>query len=77
VQICNYLALGDVISAKKLNSSLESLYKMLSCQPNPIPVKYLMQHAGLIDKGIRLPLDWFDGKMHGAQQEIEQIKKEF
>lgn len=76
VKICNYLALGDVISAKKCNSSLDSLYKMLSYQPNPIPVKYLLQRAGIIDMGIRLPLTWFDGQLVGDRKEIEHIKKE-
>jgi len=76
IEICNYLALGDVISAKKCNSSLDSLYKMLSYQPNPIPVKYLLHLAGIIDKGIRLPLTWFDGHLVGAKKEIEHIKKE-
>ncbi len=76
VEICNYLALGDVISAKKCNSSLDSLYKMLSYQPNPIPVKYLLQQAGIIDMGIRLPLTWFDGQLVGVRKEIEHIKKE-
>ncbi|MCF6319981.1 MAG: 4-hydroxy-tetrahydrodipicolinate synthase, partial [Proteobacteria bacterium] len=81
-EICNYLALGDVISAKKLNSSLDNLYKMLSCQPNPIPVKYLMHKAGLIDNGIRLPLlwmdkVWMDKNMTGSESEIKQIIKEY
>ncbi len=79
-KICNYLALGDVISAKKLNSSLDNLYKMLSCQPNPIPVKYLMHKAGLIDNGIRLPLlwmdkVWMDKNMTGSESEITEIKQ--
>ena len=75
--ICNYLALGDVISAKKLNSSLDSLYMMLSCQPNPIPVKYLMHKAGLIDDGIRLPLVWMNKNIVGSDFEIKQITKEY
>ncbi len=75
--ICNYLALGDVISANKLNSSLDSLYKMLSCQPNPIPAKYLMHKAGLIDNGIRLPLVWMDKNIIGSESEIKQIIKEY
>lgn len=75
--ICNFLALGDVISANKLNSSLDSLYKMLSCQPNPIPVKRLMNDAGLIDKGIRLPLIWMDEKITDSESEIKQIIKEY
>ena len=74
--ICTYMALGDIISAKKCNSSLENLYKMLSCQPNPIPVKYLLQQTGLIDEGIRLPLVWFKGNMVGSKPEIKKIIEE-
>jgi len=75
-KICTYMALGDIISAKKCNSSLENLYKMLSCQPNPIPVKYLLHQSGLISDGIRLPLVWFEGKMTGLKPEIKKIIEE-
>ncbi len=77
VQICNFMALGDTISAKKLNSSLDNLYKVLSCQPNPIPVKYLMHEATLIDEGIRLPLVWFDDKKVRTRDEILTIKQDY
>ena len=70
------MTMGDIISAKKCNSSLENLYKMLSCQPNPIPVKYLLQQSAVIDTGIRLPLLWFDGKMQDIKSEINEIIKE-
>jgi 4-hydroxy-tetrahydrodipicolinate synthase len=76
-RICNYMALGDTISAKKLNSSLDNLYKVLSCQPNPIPVKYLMHEAALIDEGIRLPLVWFDDKKASTSDEILKIKQDY
>lgn len=75
-QICNFVALGDINSANKLNSSLDTLYKMLSYQPNPIPVKYMLQQIGLISSGIRMPLDWFEGKLEGIQHELQEIKKE-
>lgn len=75
-KICTYMALGDIISAKKCDSSLENLYKMLSCQPNPIPVKYLLHQTGLIDEGIRLPLVWFEGQMPGFTPEIKKIIEE-
>ncbi|MCF6287893.1 MAG: 4-hydroxy-tetrahydrodipicolinate synthase [Proteobacteria bacterium] len=76
-EICNFMALGDTISAKKLNSSLEPLYKMLSYQPNPIPVKYLLHKAGYIDTGIRLPLVWLSGTIVGSATEITKIKTEY
>ncbi|MFK8010540.1 MAG: dihydrodipicolinate synthase family protein, partial [Marinicellaceae bacterium] len=75
-QICTYMALGDIISAKKCDSSLENLYKMLSCQPNPIPVKFLLHQAGLIGDGIRQPLEWFEGTMPESNKEIKKIIEE-
>ncbi len=76
-QICDFIALGDTISAKSLNTSLEKLYKMLSYQPNPIPVKYLLHEAGLIETGIRLPLVWYEGSIAGSKTEIKKIKEEY
>ncbi len=76
-KICNLFALGDEISAKNTNSSLSNLYKMLSYQPNPIMVKYIMHQAGLIDNGIRLPLVWFSEKNFDAKTEIDKIKQEY
>jgi 4-hydroxy-tetrahydrodipicolinate synthase len=76
-KICTLMALGDVISAKKLNSSLDNLFKVLSCQPNPIPVKYLLNEAGMIGNGIRLPLAWFDKKASETKQETKHIIKEY
>lgn len=75
-QICNLMALGDVISAKKLNTSLEKLYGMLSYQPNPIPVKYLLHQAGMIKQGIRLPLMWLKSGLTGVKAEVASIEKE-
>ncbi|VAW34624.1 4-hydroxy-tetrahydrodipicolinate synthase [hydrothermal vent metagenome] len=75
-QIATFMALGDVISAKKLNTSLANLYKMLSYQPNPIPVKFLLHAAGLIDAGIRLPLLWLEAKLTGSKAELVKIMNE-
>lgn len=76
VNICSMEALGDHISAKTLNSSLDSLYKVLSYVPNPIPVKYLMYEAGLISDGIRMPLVWNDEQIPNSKEEINKIKME-
>lgn len=76
VNICKYYASGNIISAKKLNTSLEKLFKMLSCEPNPIPVKFILHEAGFIKPEIRLPLVWFDGEMTGLTKEIKHILEE-
>ena len=76
-KICDFVALRDIISAKKLNSSLVSLFKMLSYQPNPIPVKYFMHQAGLIGDGIRLPLVWLNEEIEGCTIEQKKIIKEY
>lgn len=76
-KICDFIALTDIKSAKKLNSSLVSLFKMLSYQPNPIPVKYFMHQASLIGDGIRLPLVWLNQEIEGSVIEQEKIIKEY
>ncbi len=75
--ICEYMVSDNINSAKKLNSSQDNLYKVLSCQPNPIPVKYLMHESDLIDAGIRLPLVWFNQENAETKGEILKIKEEY
>ena len=77
VEICQLMRQGDVNTAKKRDSELVQLYNMLSYQPNPIPVKYLLHQAQQINDGIRSPLVWLDQTMVGVDQEISNIIKEY
>ena len=47
---------GNREQAKVINAQLQPLYKMLTIESNPIPVKWAVHEMGLIDVGIRLPL---------------------
>jgi len=48
---------GDFATSKKLNDDLVEINKVLFCESNPIPIKYAMYVAGLIDTlEYRLPL---------------------
>src|SRR6516164_3051087 len=47
---------GDAGRAAELDASLRALHRELFVETNPIPVKWLLAHMGLIGAGIRLPL---------------------
>ena len=47
---------GDAERAAELDASLSALHRELFVETNPIPVKWLLAHMGLIGPGIRLPL---------------------
>lgn len=76
-EICRLIKQGDINNAKKQDTGLIPLYNMLSYQPNPIPVKYLLHQAKLIDNGIRSPLVWMNQKMTDDDKEIDNIIKEY
>jgi 4-hydroxy-tetrahydrodipicolinate synthase len=56
---------GDRDGAAAINARLEGLYETLFLEANPIPVKWALQHQGLIEDGIRLPLTPLDEQFHG------------
>jgi 4-hydroxy-tetrahydrodipicolinate synthase len=47
---------GDAARAESIDRRLAALHADLFLEANPIPVKWLLQHIGLIGEGIRLPL---------------------
>jgi 4-hydroxy-tetrahydrodipicolinate synthase len=47
---------GDRESAARLDAPLAALHRDLFLEGNPIPVKWVLAHAGRIASGIRLPL---------------------
>lgn len=47
---------GDWSRAAQLDAGLRPLYDALACEPNPIPIKYALAHAGRCGPGLRLPL---------------------
>lgn len=55
-EMCVAALKGDAITARNINAKLFQLHQKLFVEANPIPTKWLLQHMGLIQSGIRLPL---------------------
>jgi 4-hydroxy-tetrahydrodipicolinate synthase len=67
--ICSHILKEDVEKAENINEKLRSLHKAMFIDSNPIPVKWLLNHLGLIKQGIRLPLVELDKKYHSVMIE--------
>ncbi len=59
-ELCRLAIAGDRDGASAIDRRLASLNEALFLQSNPIPVKWALQHRGLIEGGIRLPLTELD-----------------
>ncbi len=47
---------GEIVAAKNMHITLYPIFKKLFFAPNPVPVKALLEYAGLITDAVRLPL---------------------
>ena len=54
--MCIAAIAGNAMEARTINAQLFALHQKLFVEPNPIPVKWVLQQMGLIGAGIRLPL---------------------
>ncbi len=54
-RLCDLIAAGESNSARSLDARLSTLYRFLAVEPNPVPLKAILQRAG-IGHGLRLPL---------------------
>lgn len=54
--MCKAAIKGDIATARAINNKVFPLHTKLFIEPNPVPVKWLMNELGLIPSGIRLPL---------------------
>ncbi len=54
-RLCDHARAGQVDAAAVIDNALQPLFDFIGCEPNPIPIKALLRHAGLGD-GLRLPL---------------------
>lgn len=64
--MCQAVRRGDARTAMILDRRLRALHTALVVQSNPIPVKWLLHHMGLIGPGIRLPLTWLSDEHQAA-----------
>lgn len=55
-ELCKYCLEGNFKAARELHMRLLSIFGMLSCEVNPIPVKYAASIIGLCRPYYRLPL---------------------
>ena len=55
-EACKAALSGDLVEARTIDSSLQSLHKDLFVEANPIPVKWAVARMGIIGNAIRLPL---------------------
>ncbi|KAA3641819.1 MAG: 4-hydroxy-tetrahydrodipicolinate synthase [Proteobacteria bacterium] len=76
-QICHAITLGDFGKARDLNQSLQSLYQLLSLEPNPGPIKAVMAAAKMLSSGIRRPLQLMSLNQTQLKQHLSAIKQEF
>ena len=65
-QLCRAALAGDRAGAEAINQRLTALNKALFLEANPIPVKWALQHRGLVGEGIRLPLTTLDDQYQAA-----------
>jgi len=57
LELVNHALSGDYHSAREIHLSNYNLFTDLFCEPNPVPVKVLMQLGGMIESAeVRLPL---------------------
>ena len=63
-EMCDAARQGDIATARAINDRLMLLHRDLFCEANPIPVKWAVQHMGLMGGGIRLPLTPLSANCH-------------
>ena len=61
---------GDIVAAKNMHIALYPIFKKLFFAPNPVPIKALLEHKGVINKYVRLPLVELNEK---ATQELIDV----
>jgi 4-hydroxy-tetrahydrodipicolinate synthase len=64
--MCARALAGDAAGARTINERLMDLHRNLFLEANPIPVKWALEHMGLIEGGIRLPLTPLSPQHHAA-----------
>lgn len=65
-ELCLAAMSGDAAAAAAIDAGLQGLHEALFVEPNPIPVKWLLQQMGRIPRGIRLPLVPLSPRYHAA-----------
>lgn len=69
-ELCALAAAGKAESAHVANSGLTELYEVLSVEPNPIPVKWLLHKLEICSQWPRLPLLPLSAEYHGQAGQV-------
>ena len=59
-KLCDSAISGDLIKTKKIDNEIYKIYKILSLDTNPIPIKFCLNYLCKINYGFRLPLSDID-----------------
>jgi 4-hydroxy-tetrahydrodipicolinate synthase len=54
-RLCDFARAGNAQAANELDAQLQAIFDFLGVEPNPIPLKAILQSQGL-GHGLRLPL---------------------
>lgn len=63
--LCRAALAGDRQTTECVDGELRELFGLLGIESNPIPVKWALRELGLIESGIRLPLQLLDERYRG------------
>jgi 4-hydroxy-tetrahydrodipicolinate synthase len=63
--LCRAALAGDRQTTERVDGELRELFGLLGIESNPIPVKWALRELGLIESGIRLPLQVLDERHRG------------
>ena len=67
-EMCAVAMAGNVKKACEINAKLFALHQKLFIEPNPMPVKWVLQQMGLIKAGIRLPMVSLSAQYHDVMR---------
>lgn len=65
-EFCAAMLAAQLNRGQEIYQQLSGLHRQLFAESNPIPVKWALQHMGLISSGIRLPLTPLSEQYHAA-----------
>lgn len=63
-QLCAAARSGDVVAVREISRRIAPLHRAMFVEPNPIPVKWVLERLGLIEAHYRLPLTSLNAVWH-------------
>ncbi|MEE4331362.1 MAG: 4-hydroxy-tetrahydrodipicolinate synthase [Wenzhouxiangella sp.] len=69
-RLCALAAAGDADATRALNEDLKALYRFLSVEANPVPVKWMVHRLGRCRPALRLPLVELEASHHAFGEQV-------